>query len=46
MDYVLPAFAGVIALASVLLAPRAESESALALDELKALPNFQLAVSR
>jgi len=28
MDYVLPAFAGVIALASVLLSPRAESESA------------------
>jgi len=28
MDYVLPAFAGIIALASVILAPRAESESA------------------
>jgi len=28
MDYVLPAFAGIIALASVILAPRAESEGA------------------
>lgn len=28
MDYVLPAFAGVIALASALLSPRAESEGA------------------